>query len=460
MYATLRYVGDPFVSAGVAVVQCLSHKEPEQLDVSELESQAQELEQRYRRAIWQRYLTIHFPNSGWCNPTIGPQKKEAFLDSVLRGYNRPALPNTICSYCARPAQDIADRSKIPLLSGATIMSSGPAGIPGVPVCGFCLFATQFYPLATLKVGGRPLFWWCADPLWLVRLTAQFFDEVRSFTAGTSDVMPNLSWRSTRLLATAEAALSEWLENGGSPSELPDFIGCHATNYGSQPNYDEIHIRRSLLDFIAWGAGKRAYRALIARHRQEPKKTKKTVPNDGERFWRNSFYEDLGAALVSPDYIGDMKKIAARFMREIPPAETQAGTFELWSEFLHRVAGMDKERITVIIEIADQIASSSEHVKIVKRMQRGYRFSDRIGGLVYAQRKICEANEPSISTEKLLRALDLAHLDDETGRDVWLVFDLMLIRIYEKLPQAERQEILGELSQSDEDVPELTEKSEV
>lgn len=175
MAETVRYVGDPFVDAGVAVLEHRLAKDHSQFDHDDLRAQASWLVEEYSKKIWSGYLTVHFPNSGWCNPTMSTANKKHFRVLVLSGFDLPAIGRPCC-YCARPARSLADRSKIPLLTGAGNMSSGPGGIPGLPVCCYCLYAVQFYPLATLKVEGRPLFWWSADARWLFLLSGTFMEQ--------------------------------------------------------------------------------------------------------------------------------------------------------------------------------------------------------------------------------------------------------------------------------------------
>jgi CRISPR-associated protein Cst1 len=124
----------------------------------DLEKQAAELEYLYAKKAWMRYLSVHFPNSCWCNPTMGVESRNIQRAALLRSFDGPPLGDPACSYCRRPAQHMADRSVIPLVTGAGNMTAGAGGEPGLPICSACQYAIQFYPLATLKVNGLPLFW--------------------------------------------------------------------------------------------------------------------------------------------------------------------------------------------------------------------------------------------------------------------------------------------------------------
>ena len=152
-------------------------------------------------------------------------------------------------FCNEPAKILADRRYVPLLTGETSMASGAEGQPGLPVCGYCVFAVHFYPLATLKVDGRPLFWRAPHPMWVLRLNRAFYGDVQRLLAASSDELPKLRWPATRLLNAARQVMDE-IERMPELERPPlcDVAGLHATNYGTAASYDELRIPRGLLEF--------------------------------------------------------------------------------------------------------------------------------------------------------------------------------------------------------------------
>jgi CRISPR-associated protein Cst1 len=138
MSPAIQFVGGPFVDAGAAVLEYRLDKLCADFSASDLASQANELAVIYSQTAWIGYLTVHFPNSCWCNATMGAAKKKQQQNALLRAFDLPVLAERECAYCRRLAQQIADRSMIPLLTGATTMTSGPGGEPGLPVCSACL----------------------------------------------------------------------------------------------------------------------------------------------------------------------------------------------------------------------------------------------------------------------------------------------------------------------------------
>lgn len=440
MTELLRFVGDPFVDCGVAVLAMRVGKRAQDVSESDLLQQSELLEREYALPIWRGYLSVHFPNSGWCNPTMAAAKQAEFRDLVLRGYRRPVIGRP-CAYCGRPAQDLADRSKIPLLTGATIMTSSPGGSPGLPVCGYCLCVVQFYPLATLKVNGRPLFWWAQDPEWMAWLTEDFRHRVAAVLAGSPEAIPNCQWPSTRLLESAYKVMTQQRSRLGAAARLSDLVGCHVTNYGSGPEYDELRIPKALLRFwsTAMANFPDRYAEIVGSAREEPKKPKAkkkqgTAPEGAgepnQESSRNFFYEDLGRAFRAADYHANALQIARRYFVRMDKADIKAGAYQLARCFLETVADMTKDRLDAVERIADRIAASPEVENIVGRLFRRSRSMDFIMSLTDAMDRLVRKSEPGFTTADVHLALNLVSEDDATPTDTWLIRELMIMRILE------------------------------
>jgi CRISPR-associated protein Cst1 len=430
----IQFVGDPFVDAGVAVLECRLEKECSRFSEADLVAQADELEDIYSRKAWIGYLTVHFPNSCWCNFTMGADKRRQQRENLLRSFNRAAIPGRQCAYCQRLAQHIADRSAIPLLTGASTMTSGPGGEPGLPVCSACLYAIQFYPLATLKVNGRPLFWWTPQHDWMYLLTSEFAQRIAKIVEGSPEQVPTLSWPSTQLLITVEDKIRQLADH---KNELPlvDLVGCHATNYGSGPDYEELRLKRGVLEFLRSAQQYSAYRAIRDRAWETiPAKAKK--PDRGRR---NFFFEDLG------------KQFRAGFERPVnmlkkyfrPQAGHEDGVFELACVFSRKVLEMTEEQVTAIKELAGQIAASKKAEDHLGRLFQARKFANYFRSLTEISDRMSRAEEGPLQTDAILRAFDLVGEDDALGRNGSLVWELLMIRLIEVLPK-DRLEKLPEL----------------
>jgi CRISPR-associated protein Cst1 len=468
----IHYTGNPYVDAGVAVLELRLQKACAKFTLHDLDSQAKEIRREYTKSLWKSCLMVHLPNCAWTQKDLSSEKNKAYLSKVLESY-KPEFPelDRKCAFCGRPAKIFADRRYVPLLTGETIMSSGSGGAPGLPVCGWCVYAVHFYPFATLKVEGRPLFWWSPDPLWTVRLTQIFIEKLNQVLALASEELPKLRWPKTQLLQAARDAIIKLENKKSSPvPPLSDIAGIHATNYGTDPNFEELHIPRGLLEFWQEAGSFPAYREIENRAwetqtvKAKLKKNKKTKDTEEikedkdsgktqipfEFIRRNYLYESLGEAFRSTDFQREAKLVAANFFLRRHGKNVTSGTLEVTELFLQKVAGMERERLEAIREIADHIADhliigAGERRAAGQLIRRKLRLGEFLQFLSYVQRKLSDAHKP-LSWEKILTALNLQSDEDRTASDYWLVQELVLIRLYERLANSP---VLGELPEPEE-----------
>jgi len=437
----MRYVGDPFVDTGIAVLEHRIQKPCGEFSDNDLLAEGDRLAGTYSQKQWKGILTFHFPNSGWTNPNMGDAKVAEFREKVLRGFRLPADPERRCEYCGRSAQIVVDGSVIPLASGAGSMDCGAGGQPGFAVCGYCLFALQFYPLASLKVEGKALFWWSHDRDWLFLLSGIAIRHVGKFLAASPSGDVKARFPGSRLLTVAREAFEVWYcERDRIP--LRDIVGCHSSNYRTAPEFDEMRIPRELLQFWQEAASgfSSLYDALVSSAWQNTARAKsKRAKKDDDNEWnrRNAFYESLGAAFRAEDFRSDALAIARKYFLQINENLQQHGRFGLACLFLERMAGMTKIRIDAIRQIADQIASSSEGKRILDRLIKG---KGPIDAFLYAQIRMSRAGEPPLSLDKVLCALDLLSEDDSPSKEAWLVRDLIVLRIIEQMGQTALNEL--------------------
>jgi CRISPR-associated protein Cst1 len=434
----IQFVGDPFVDAGAAVLEFRIDKPCSSFTAADVSRQADELATLYSQTAWIGYLTVHFPNSCWCNATMGAAKKQEQQDALLRAFDRPPLPERDCTYCRRPAQQLADRSTIPLLTGAATMTTGPGGEPGLPVCSACIFAVQFYPLATLKVNGRPLFWWTPHHDWMFCLSSNFTKRVSQIIEASPEQVLSLNWPSTRLLETAEEVL-----NAPAAAELPlvDLVGCHMTNYGSGPDFEEIRLKRGILEFLRTAKQYSAYRAIRDSAWEtvsaKPRKAATTPAKSNPSAYRRNFlFEDIGNMLRRATF-GRSAIIHRHFA---PHAGREAGVFELACHFVRKVLEMTQEQVNAIKELAGQIAASRQAESYLDRLFQRKGLTNYIRTLTEISDRMKRANEVPLATETILQAFDLTNEDDASPRDEGLVRELILIRLIEVLPQERLKEL--------------------
>jgi CRISPR-associated protein Cst1 len=465
----IRYTGNPYVDAGVAVLELRLHKACDQFTPSDLEAQAEQIKTEYRRKIWKSYLTVHFMNCAWVQHKISPEKERAYIAKVLESYKSNAIdPPRACAFCGSPANTIVDRSHVPLLTGETVMVAGADGRPGLPTCGFCVFAIHFYPLATLKVAGRPLFWWASEPEWMRRLTNRFRSDIEKVLAASTEQFANVDWPSTRLMHAARDVVDEM---GKVPRDrrppLRDIVGVHATNLGAGPDYGELRIPSGLLEFWseagtfgsiyaqvesdAWETREKKPR----KYKNENANAKKKAEPPTELVRRNLFFEALGKAFISSDYRDEAKQVAVKFFLRSSGKHVAPNTTALAEFFLEKVARMERQRLEAIRQISDLIAEqlilgSGNSRAVEPIFRRRMKLGEFIRWLSQIQRSLSDIGHP-LPWDNVLLALDLASDEDRTARDYWLVQELVLIRLLERAatspvlatlpePEAVQQEI--------------------
>ncbi|WP_003544849.1 hypothetical protein [Desulfotomaculum nigrificans] len=449
-HETVKYTGEPFVDAGVAVMEHHLGKPCEDFKPEDLEKAAKWLIKIYERKSLKGYLTIHFPNSGWCNATISKEKKAEYINKVLQAYNFEPISGRECVYCHRPAQFLADRQHIPMLTGASTIITSPGGVPGLPVCGYCLMAIQFYPLATLKCQGKPLFWWTPEPDLNYSLTGEYFREIEKLIDGGSDKFPNLSWPKTILIDTAQKVLASY----GDDKPLADCIGLHVTNYGAGPDYHQYRLPKELLEFLKLvrvkdEAVRSAHTHIIETAWVKDKNNKKQAKSQGKETpsRRNKYFEALVEVFEQANWSEKTKEIVHNFYFHKKPETFQYNNFALCKLFLEKVAGMDKQRLETIKRIADQVTNTliignNETKWLNSLFNHEHKFHEFMRYLIRVQKRLAEKGQV-LSLDDILIMLDLSNEEDTVSKDFSLVRDLFLIRMLE-LVGKNRKDMLNEL----------------
>jgi CRISPR-associated protein Cst1 len=160
------------------------------------------------------------------------------------------------------------------------------------------------------------------------------------------------------------------------------------------------------------------------------------PEFAELTRRNYLFEALGEAFRADEYADRAKQVAVRFFLQKCGKQVAPGTIQITELFLEKVADMERERLEAIREIADHIADhliigAGERRATSQLVRRKLRLGELMQSLSYMQRKLSEIRKP-LSWDKVLKALNIESEDDRTASDYWLVQELILIRLYERL----------------------------
>lgn len=70
----VKYTGNPYVDAGVAVLELRLQKSCTQFTLEDLASQAKEIEKEYTKGLWKSYLMVHLPNCAWTQKDLSSEK--------------------------------------------------------------------------------------------------------------------------------------------------------------------------------------------------------------------------------------------------------------------------------------------------------------------------------------------------------------------------------------------------
>lgn len=438
----LQYTGHPLVDVGTAVIVVFSEKNhPEEVTDEDLAAVAGYIWEHYTHGPLRSFLTSVFPNSGYVNPSMKQQSREEFRDTYLFAFRRqPAASENVCVYCGRPAYTRAFRQHVPLLTGEGMLNFFPNADPGLPVCATCLLAIQAVPLGTVKCAGRILLVHAASPA----LTQEFvrgFLEANRVHLQLADLAkyPDKSYPHTVLvdelvkIATAGKLAEEEVRSSISV--------YHFTNYGTGADVDIYHLPLQLVDFVST--------ALQARYRKTWDQLVKLAWQkvDGEPeagHARNYLYEDLFTLPdQAPRFVRTYllrRAYRAGVRRDDPRADYTIQrdldliSWEFTSLFLRKVMYMERERINLIREVGDRLATyivEENDNALLQRLNRAKRYQELRVALIRANE--CRAK----AGRSLLMGFDEFIALFEEGEDLpypqWdLTRDLLLIRILEQL----------------------------
>lgn len=450
----LRYTRHPFVDVGAAAITAYVGKaRPEEVDRQDLDKAANFIERSYRKNPLKSFLTAIFPNSGYVNPTIGPEKLAAFMERYLYSFrNKESLTGTRCAYCGRDANVQVFRQHVPLLTGEGTLNFFPAAIPGLPICGYCLLCIQAFPLGATKSGGRALIVHSDSEEVIFGAASNFLADNRNYLQMQDMTKyPDQKFPRTifidQLLKINDSYLSE-------RQQSPSVTLYHLTNYGTNPDVNILHLPSQVVDFLRIansGMFVQTWRQ-IARHAWQ--KTEDARAGTA----RNFLYEDLF----------ELPERARRFVRvyflrrgferaskDDPRREYALErdldliSWDLTAMFLREVMGMERERIEAIKELGDRLSSyvsGTNDKRFFGDFYRSNKYGELRGMLIKASSARIKKDEPPlIGFDEFITIFEDG---EELPRIDWrLARDLVLIRMIEQLHEQ------GWMARNKEAVPE-------
>jgi len=439
MTSLLEWTGYPLVDVGAAGVAAFVDKRRiSDVSVEDGGRVADWIGSNYPHEPFKSFLTSVFPNSGYVNPTMAQTKRDAFVQTYLRAFERPELEGARpCAFCGRPSATQAFRQHIPLTMGEDLVNFVPNGVSGLPVCGACLLCIQAVPLAAVRCAGRLLIVHSSDPSLTLQFARAFLDENRRQLALVSQLpeaerkIAGRKHAKTLLLTelgTLEQGRRDAAEDNAAPASLTVY---HLTNYGANADIAIYHLPAELMDFLrtVWSASyAQAWGRLVnaewddrtegADRRNRLMEAIFDLPGEGSRFLRRFLLRRGGLANAQGEAGSSIDLIS----------------WPITELFLRKVVDMDQERIRAIERLGDRIAQYIEAENDRRLFQgllgtHGYRYL-RLRLIKASLDSVKTKGEPLITLDEFITVFERG---EEFPRVDWsLARDLVLIRTIEGL----------------------------
>jgi CRISPR-associated protein Cst1 len=335
----LRYIGNPFVDAGLASITAfVGKKQVAEIDMSDLERVANYLKDIYLslKGVQGQLVTL-FHNSGFTQPSFKPPQKAEYADGLLYGFRLKAAKLDVpCTFFPeKAAYRYVHRQYVPLLSADNIINFSPEGSgKGLPISGEALLAIAAMPLGAFRCKNWLVFHHLSGSdsddmtVVLVRDAVKQFQETISLLRSE----PETKWPTLKRprqvyidkILAAESKIHR------RHARLGDVTGYHFTNYGTSPSIEIVRLENDVWDFIS------------------------TAKNDAEAAW-NRF---LAVGQVDADYnkaydaLFDLPYNYQRFM----PLLKQVKNWTFTEIFLRKVVKMNQRRIELLKDLGQRFVA--------------------------------------------------------------------------------------------------------
>lgn len=447
----LKYTGHPLVDVGVATITAFAGKDdPSDVTEQNLAEIANYMEHQYGKNPMKSFLTVIFPNSGFTQYAFDkqPEKRAAYANEVLRGWQRTTASEDRCVFFGTPALARVYREAIPLIGAASGFNFYAEGDSGLPISGEALLSIQAFPLGGLKCSGRVLILHADNPKLTLTFASQALTANRRYLslAAQAEKYSDTKYPRTQIIERLVAA-----EQARRDHDLCSVTAYHLTNYGTNADVTIYHVPLQIMAFLRAAtdaAYKTAWQRLVGRGWAGGDGTNDDAPSRDELGFSarsNVLYEDLFALPTE----------AGRFLRtyllRIPQLERtnkddQRRTYRLDQEldlvswplaqlFLKEVMNVDEDRIEAIRMVADRIADyirQEEESDLIKTFLWG---ENNHRGFQRLRDRLTRANYASAKSKGPLFSLDefIAVFANSNDRFSWMLSrDLVLIRMIERL----------------------------
>ena len=416
----LRWTGHPLVDVGVATILAFVQKgDPMTVTYDDLVKVRDYILDHY--PLQGSLMSITFTiNADYSNPSVRDPKmrRQRALERVLH-LNQPEIAPESCALCGRPASGRYARQHVPLLTAEHVVNFLPNATAGLPMCAYCVFAAQAYPLGSAKVEGKMLSVWSESPELMIEIATKFLDSNRAYLAlEGSGKYPDLKFPRTLLLHT----LSQLA--GLSRRRATAVVAYYHSNSGQGPSLAVLTIPSQSMSFLREVREELAWKHAVERGWDQPKRRQADV-EPGVR--RNALYEDFI----------DLPYNARVFLRRhlLDPAlrDPRFASWRVVKSFMGEVMTMEPRQIEAIRALGDRLADYIRNENDRRLFQslylaKGYR--EFRGLLLKATMRAAQDGNLLCSLQEFLDAFQIADEYPVAGWD--LARDLVLLRIIEQL----------------------------
>lgn len=479
--AEFTWTGHPLVDMGIATLVAFAGRErPEEVTVGDLERFAKEAEAALFTKTLRGHASVVFTsNAPYLQPSFTEERRRTKAQELLRAYkSRPEQASVVCAYCRRPAAHLetdsgnAYRELVPMLTGQGVINFFPWGQHGLPVCGLCLVALQALPIGAPSCEGKALVVASDEPDQVVTLVKDWLPELlrrAQLSSVTGEKIDTWKAPRTRLVER----LVDLERRRAFATGPAAFTVYHMSNSGQGPDLRIHFLPASVVGFVRQAQAAAYHQAWQAVERRQwraarRKSTDRDPTPDERPLWRNTFYEALFQLPVGAAHFVKRYFCGPQFTSLKRGADTQhVPLWRLVALFTSEVLGMEQERIDAIRALADTIAEEvmTEDARL---FQRAYRATPywRIRRLLVttSARRVQRGKAPLLTLDGFLTVFGVTDDAEQAGGDWSMVWDLVLIRLIDRLheerwferhPEAAEAATDLDLTAEDEEAEQLT-----
>lgn len=434
--------GNPFVDAGIYVIEAYYEKNYYTIKSTELKKKIPSIANLYLTKGWNKNIYSIFFNSKLVNPSSKKRGRKyqegAYSDYLKNLVKEFTFANTSgsCIACGRrEALPTRKRDEVPLTGSGNLINFFSAGVMGERYCPVCTFAIQFIPLFLYSLGGKFLLFHSASNKimrdWAKRgirnIQKQF--SVGNYTGCLEEGYKN---RENALFHIIEEIVQDREELYFN--ENPSISTYIFTNFGQSPQLDIINLPNSVFRFLLYikRFNNPGWKKIVERGYWN-------VNKEDEYKWKtNRVYNNLLNG----------KSIVRYFFEK---ERTVIGNWRIFSYYLEEVRNMNKKEVEVLKRVADEIANYIKKTDKSKRLfelenSKSYEWFRIVLNKIIKDRIAIGAEKPLFTLDEYIEDLF------PEGAMGWKeTRDILLFRIYEQLHDYLRDKKIVELVKTEEEV---------